>query len=711
MSEEAEHHAYADMMMGSDYDFEGEYSDNGSDDFGMYSEECSADEEGDTTLASKVSESENIGVTKRSRSGIKYIVRTPEEVVKWMEASAEELAEEFDLSMAQSRRLLAHNEYKAEVLREPLKYELEATLNKAGLKFGFSDEMDEDGNEEEDTVTCDICYEDVNVSETDCLECGHRFCRNCWKRHVTESVQSTYVRASSESSSSAGASLPALAKTSSLDRKCVVGLRCPHQMCGMKLDLRMLQEYGGKVFLEKRNIWYAEDMVSKVSKLKQCKAVNCNNIIEFDCTKERIESTEAEVGELECSCGHWFCWTCLREAHCPCSCEEVNDWRSLSSEDAAIERLKAKCKLCPGCGTGCYINDKTACNHMICPCGFEWCWMCGGPWSEHGNSYYNCTKYQKASNKDDIKKKNLERDKKIADIQRLHQFEERVSRMAAGSTGKGAKALRSKVTKMTSDLQSKCGLTKRELQFLWDAFHAVQNMKRMLKWSTVFLFFRPDDDGDLERTLFENQCSRLEFMCDVLHEKLEPLKKEDEKAFKEFLGTSEEKRKKFWKWKASILSLVSQISKYGAEITGAALKGTTIIDEGERSKLQKKLAKQRLKLIDWQFLDDGKWTDFDASIAEQLEFSKLTRAKSFSSTSKEGFTRFFDLVKRVETRYWDSTAAAAAEKKKSPDKSERPIRRQVKAKLAINTWKCAKCKYQTPNDLNCCTNCGTVKGH
>ena len=79
-----------------------------------------------------------------------------------------------------------------------------------------------------------------------------------------------------------------------------------------------------------------------------------------------------------------------------------------------------------------------------------------------------------------MKKRSKERDKKLADIQRLDDYEDRVSRMAAGSTGKAASNLKKTVLKMRNDLERCCGFTDRELQFVWDAYGA---------WVSFFIFF------------------------------------------------------------------------------------------------------------------------------------------------------------------------------------------------------------------------------
>merc|ERR1719183_1764768 len=62
-------------------------------------------------------------------------------------------------------------------------------------------------------------------------------------------------------------------------------------------------------------------------------------------------------------------------------------------EDRNVETdfcIKCKFKAC------CPI----ACLHITCPkCRHEWCWLCQGPWSKHGGSYYQCNSYKPKMNK------------------------------------------------------------------------------------------------------------------------------------------------------------------------------------------------------------------------------------------------------------------------------------------------------------------------
>lgn len=38
------------------------------------------------------------------------------------------------------------------------------------------------------------------------------------------------------------------------------------------------------------------------------------------------------------------------------------------------------------------------CSHMTCKkCKWEFCWVCMGPWSEHGTSWYQCNRFEEKS--------------------------------------------------------------------------------------------------------------------------------------------------------------------------------------------------------------------------------------------------------------------------------------------------------------------------
>ena len=58
--------------------------------------------------------------------------------------------------------------------------------------------------------------------------------------------------------------------------------------------------------------------------------------------------------------------------------------------------ILANTKKCPKCYTR--IEKNQGCNHMTCQqCKYDFCWICGEPWEDHGantGGYYKCNKFK-----------------------------------------------------------------------------------------------------------------------------------------------------------------------------------------------------------------------------------------------------------------------------------------------------------------------------
>lgn len=95
--------------------------------------------------------------------------------------------------------------------------------------------------------------------------------------------------------------------------------------------------------------------------LKLCPREECTGVID----KSR------EVNECE-KCRHRFCKECELPQHVgPC--------------DANFQRNFRDWKRCPGCSM--FIERTEGCNHMVCRCGNEFCYVCLAGWSDE---HYEC---------------------------------------------------------------------------------------------------------------------------------------------------------------------------------------------------------------------------------------------------------------------------------------------------------------------------------
>ena len=54
--------------------------------------------------------------------------------------------------------------------------------------------------------------------------------------------------------------------------------------------------------------------------------------------------------QVECTCGHQFCFACCEAQHSPCTCDMLRDWvQRMRDGSETSSWLSANTKLCPKC--------------------------------------------------------------------------------------------------------------------------------------------------------------------------------------------------------------------------------------------------------------------------------------------------------------------------------------------------------------------------
>jgi len=232
--------------------------------------------------------------------------------------------------------------------------------------------------------------------------------------------------------------------------------------------------------------------------VKWCPAPGCTYTIRC----ERKDRKEA----VTCKCSFQFCFSCCDFEigdHMPCPCAQVDIWlQKASDESENVTWMLANTKKCPECRAP--IEKNGGCMHMTCKkngggCGYEFCWLCRGPWTEHGSAtggYYNCNKYDKSKVKEEdmstIKDAKTELETYMF---YYHRYESHRNAM------KIADSQRKEANKKEADILAKFEVRSQDTKFLLEATEQLLMNRRVLEYSYVYGYYL--DKKSQERNLFE----------------------------------------------------------------------------------------------------------------------------------------------------------------------------------------------------------------
>eukprot|EP00808_Paulinella_micropora_P015018 g2278.t1 len=323
------------------------------------------------------------------------------------------------------------------------------------------------------TVQCLSAYcERVPIAKASALPCGHWFCVDCWTGFLESQIRS--------------------------GSKCInstcMGMRCtenhPH-----KFDPELLKKFQS---------WLLDSFVEGQQHIKWCPNPKCTRAISFP---------SGGTQDFECKCQHRFCFSCLQEAHSPAPCDLVRKWlHKEQSDDATTVWLMARTKECPSCNVR--IEKNRACNHMTCvKCNHHFCWLCKGPWKEHGNStggYYVCNTYNSEVEKG---KRSEEEKVQISNTQLLQKY------MHYYKYYKDHKLSIALTQNLGGTIERK--LHEKDINqyaFLLEATERLVESRRTLQWVYVMSYYMKNG---LQKHLFEYQQQMLSGKTEELQDLLE----------------------------------------------------------------------------------------------------------------------------------------------------------------------------------------------
>lgn len=400
--------------------------------------------------------------------------------------------------------------------------------NKVRATVGLCSERcdEKDGVFPDGTVQCQSAYCDrVPKEEADRLNCGHWFCSDCWSGYLESQIRSG---------------------SQCIFASCM-GIRCkldhPHKFgcaCNEKVPTSFFTKHvKDEELMKKYHRWLMDSFVEGQNNIKWCPKPNCGNSVIF---------TQGGTQAITCKCGHSFCFSCLEEAHSPAPCDLVKQWMVMDkSDDATAIWLAARTKECPNCQVR--IEKNKACNHMTCAkCKHHFCWLCKGPWSQHGTQtggYYACTKYDADKAKGSVSE---EENKIVLSNRFLQKYTYYYKRFKGSADGIDLTQKRKK--RVESEIKDD-DLSK--YTFLFEAFDKLISARRVLQWTYCLAYFLQNGG---KKHLFEYQQELLMGNTEALQDIIE------NKQVYELLEMRKE-----------IINRTSSIDKFRAEMTKQVERG------------------------------------------------------------------------------------------------------------------------------------------
>eukprot|EP01118_Nematostelium_gracile_P013300 TRINITY_DN4_c0_g1_i2.p1 TRINITY_DN4_c0_g1~~TRINITY_DN4_c0_g1_i2.p1 ORF type:complete len:540 (-),score=136.34 TRINITY_DN4_c0_g1_i2:83-1480(-) len=463
---------------------------------------------------------------KRSQS---FECLTQEEIMKQSAGMIEDVKQLcFIPTSAAAATLLRGYKWNKEKLIESYLEAPEKTCEVAGIS---ALELTTEPPNPQEIETCLICLDDLPLSETFALTCGHRYCKECWRGYLEVKIR---------------------------DGAEAVHAKCPAPKCKA-----IVHEAAYKVLVspdkyERYNTFLLRSFVEDNEQMKWCPYPGCTNAIKCERINRRAP--------VHCSCGNTYCFRCSDSNigdHTPVPCEPLEKWlQKASDESENVKWMIANTKKCPKCRSP--IEKNGGCMHMTCnitSCRYEFCWLCRGPWTEHGSAtggYYQCNKY----NESDAKKE----DDQAVDVKTeletymfyFHRYE---SHRNAGAI---ADKQKKNCQKKEAQILDVFDVRSQDTKFLMEATEQLIANRRVLQYSYVMGFYL-DKKKVAEKNLFE-----------YLQEDLEKHTNQLSTVYEQAIETLETYQA-FMKWKEEVTNYTRVTKKFLENFIEGTMEGLTYV--------------------------------------------------------------------------------------------------------------------------------------
>ncbi|EYU39736.1 hypothetical protein ABFS82_06G177500 [Erythranthe guttata] len=386
-------------------------------------------------------------------------------------------------------------------------------------------------------LTCGICFETYPRDRMSSAACGHPFCVLCWQGYISTSIN---------------------------DGPGCLMLRCPDPSCNAAIGQDMVTNLASNDDKEKYNRYFLRSFVEDNRKTKWCPAPGCDYAVDFIVGGGSYDVT--------CGCSHSFCWSCSEEAHRPVDCGTVSKWiLKNTAESENMNWILANSKPCPKCKRP--IEKNQGCMHITCtpPCKFEFCWLCLGAWSEHGErtgGFYACNRYEAAKREGALDDAEKRREMAKNSLERYTHYYERWATNQS-SRQRALENLHQMQTVHIEKLSEIQCQPESQLKFIIEAWLQIVECRRVLKWTYAYGYYLHELEH-AKKQFFEYLQGEAESGLERLHQCAE-------KEFQGYLnsgGPSEN----FNEFRTKLAGLTSVTKNYFENLVQALENGLSDVD-------------------------------------------------------------------------------------------------------------------------------------
>eukprot|EP01132_Coremiostelium_polycephalum_P003646 gene3646-4541_t len=350
-------------------------------------------------------------------------------------------------------------------------------------------------------ISCNVCMSDVPKSLTYKLSCDHTYCLDCWKSYLSSKIDEG---------------------TSCLFAKCI------SPQCKITLDISNFRKILDDKLYNKFIWLFFKSFVDHCPKASWCtNPESCGMVIYYNGVDLPL------VMNVSCTCKWRFCFHCGDEYHLPSTCKQLNDWKTMLLEKDGEDALwvTQNTKKCPMCKI--HIEKNEGCMHMFCTnCRFEFCWLCKGPWAEHGDrtgGFFSCNRY------DPLKHDTPDLDRKfgtfVHNLQRFnyHTNAKRVAVQKLSVLETLKSVLHHDGGEVDENGDPRAPWDK---EYLIDGINLVVECRHTLKYTYVYGFYitRDEREKELFEFLQEDLEKSAEHLCEILFKEVEYLENQTSSA-------------------------------------------------------------------------------------------------------------------------------------------------------------------------------------